>query len=159
MLQTVKEGLKSNQGNAVLYAGLLGLFLSDIIPTPADAIVFSVERKIRDKWKAGEITPQEYWKKKALAYYLLNPIWWAIVAGITVSMKGDATKKLKIASALIGSGAVIAVIYRNIKKDTKELEEESQHMKELLQSHPEYGQFFKDTQPTQFKNMSSTVGK
>jgi hypothetical protein len=157
MLQTVKEGLKSNQGNAVLYAGLLGLFLSDVIPTPADFFVFKIEKKLRDRWKRGEISPQEYWEKKALAYYLLNPVWWAIVAGVTISIKGDANKKLKIVGALIGSGAVLAIIYKNIQKDKQELEEESLHIKELLESHPEYGQFLKDTQPSQFKNMSATT--
>lgn len=143
MLETVKDGLKSDKGNAVLYAGLIGLVISDIIPTPADAIVFSIEKKLRDKWKRGEISPAEYWRKKAIAYYCINPLWWAIVAGVTVSMKGDATKKLKVAGALIGSGAVLAVIYKNIQKDKKELEEEAKEMQELIKHHPEYADFLK----------------
>lgn len=143
MLETVKEGLKSDKGNAVLYAGLIGLVVSDLIPTPADAVVFTIEKKLRDRWKRGEISPAEYWRKKTLSYYLINPVWWAFVAGVTVSMKGDATKKLKVAGALIGSGAVLSVIYKNIQKDKKELEEEAKEMQELIKHHPEYAEFLK----------------
>lgn len=154
MLKEIKSGLKSEQGNAVLYAGLLGLFLSDIIPTPADALVFSIEKKLRDKWKRGEITPTEYWKKKAMAYYLLNPIYWAIVAGITISIKGDVMKKLKVAGGIIGSGAVVAVIYKNIKDDKKELAEEAKEKQELLLHHPEYADFLSNNgNLPKFKNV------
>lgn len=124
MIKSIKSGFKSEHANALLYAGLLGLILSDIIPTPADAVYFNVERNLRDKWKRGEIEPKQYWEKTAMAYYLLNPIWWTLVAGVTISIKGDATQKLKIAGALIGAGAVVAIIYKNIKKDEKQLEQE-----------------------------------
>lgn len=120
MIKSVKSGFRSEHGNAVLYAGLLGLILSDIIPTPADAIYFRVEKRLRDKWKKGEIEPKQYWTRDAIAYYGLNPIWWALVAGVTLSIKGDTNKKLKIALALIGSGAVVGILYRNVKKDEQE---------------------------------------
>lgn len=153
MFQTVKSGLKSNEGKAVLYAGLIGLFLSDIIPTPADAVYFAQERRLRDKWKRGEITPQSYWKQTAAYYYFLNPIWWAIVAGVTVSIKGDVTKKLKIAGALIGSGAVLAIIYKNIQKDEKELSDELQEKRLLLLEHPEYADILNKTN-NKFNNIT-----
>lgn len=117
MIRSVKSGFQSEHANAVLYAGLIGLILSDIIPTPADALYFKIEKNLRDKWKEGRIEPKDYWTKTAAAYYLLNPIWWSVVAGITLAKKGDANKKLKIALALIGGGAVIGILYRNVKKD------------------------------------------
>jgi hypothetical protein len=54
-----------------------------------------------------------------------------LVAGVTISIKGDATKKLKVAGALIGAGAVLAVLYKNIKKDEKQLEADMAEMNEL----------------------------
>ena len=149
MLNTVKEGLKSKEGKAVLYAGLIGLVLSDIIPTPADAIYFTVERNLRDKWKRGEITPKQYWTKTTASYYLLNPLWWGIVSAITLSVKGDAEKKLKVAGALIGSGIAFAVIYKNIKKDNKDLEQEKVEREKLLAAFPEIAPIMNTPQ---FKN-------
>ena len=131
MIKSIASGLKSEHGNALLYAGLIGLIASDLIPTPADALFFFQERKLRDKWSRGEITPKQYWEKKAVSYYLYNPLWWAIVAGITVSIKGDATTKLKAMGGLIGAGAVIGVLYKNIKTDEAQLAKDLAEINEL----------------------------
>jgi len=119
--KSIKAGIDSGHGNALIYAGLIGLVLSDIIPTPADALYFHIERNLRDKWKRGEITPEKYWEKTAEYYYILNPIWWLLVGGIVISIKGDASKKIKILGGIIGAGAVLAVLHKNIVQDRKEL--------------------------------------
>lgn len=154
MLKEVKKGLKSEQSNAVLYAGLIGLIVSDIIPTPADIFSFYVDKKLRDRWKKGDISPEEYWRKKTMTYYLTKPIYWSLVSAIIISIKGDATKKLKVAGALVASGAVAAIIYKNIKSDKKELAEEAKQKQELLKKHPEYAEFLsKNDSLPQFKNV------
>jgi hypothetical protein len=127
MHKVFSEIVKSTEGkysNGVLYAGAVGLILSDIIPTPADALYFYTEKKLRDKWKAGEITPQKYWSRTASAYYLYNPIWWTLVLGAMYYTKGDVRDKAKIGLIVVGAGAVIGVIYRNYKKDIKEIKRE-----------------------------------
>lgn len=101
----------------VLYAGMIGLVLSDIIPTPGDALYFYQQQKLKKKLEAKEITPQQYWLKEAAGYYLYNSAWWAIVFGVVICVKGSAESKLKIASACIGAGAVVSVLIKNIKKD------------------------------------------
>jgi len=117
MIDSINSAIKAGQGNAIIYAGAIGLLLSDIIPTPADAIHFSYMQKQNKKMKDGEITPKEYWRNESLSYYLLNPIWWSLVLGTLYFTKGDYTNKLKIGVGIISAGAVIGVLNKNIKKD------------------------------------------
>jgi len=117
---------KSEHGKALLYALGIGLILSDIIPTPADAVYFKIERNLRNKWKEGQITPAKYWTLTTASYYGLNPLWWTLVFGVILLTKGSALKKLKYGSYLIGGGAVIAVVYKNIQADKKDLEQQQQ---------------------------------
>jgi len=133
----IKGGIDKGQGTAMLYAGLIGLFLSDILPTPADGIYFFSERRLRDKWKKGEITPKAYWEQTALLYYALNPLWWLLVGSIIIATKGDAMQKLKTAGWIIGGGIVAGVIIKNVSKDTKQLKLEKEEKLELLKQHPE----------------------
>ena len=120
--EEIGNASKGEYGAGVLYAGAVGLILSDIVPTPADALYFYTEKKLRDKWKNGEITPEQYWKKTAMAYYLYNPIWWILVIAVIYNVPGDVSKKAKIAVA--GAGAVIGVIYRNYSQDIKQIRQE-----------------------------------
>lgn len=121
VVKSIKEGMDSGHGNAIVYAGVIGLVLSDVIPTPADALYFYAERNLRDKWKRGEITPEKYWSRSAAYYYSFNPIWWALVGTLIFTMKGDAKQKLKTLGMVIGAGAVLAVLHKNIVSDKKEL--------------------------------------
>ena len=101
----------------VLYAGAIGLLLSDIIPTPADGLYFYAERKLKDKLESKLITPEQYWTRSALAYYGYNPIWWGLVLGAMVLTKGDYKQKAKVGLGIIGAGAVLGVIHKNIESD------------------------------------------
>ena len=120
MIGTIKDAVSNKgAGEAVLYAGLIGLVVSDIVPTPADAIYFRSMAINKRKLEAKEITPKQYWTRDALLYYGLNPLWWSIVLGAVVLTKGDLGKKLKIGIALVGGGAVIGVISKNIREEEK----------------------------------------
>ncbi len=101
----------------LLYAGAIGLLLSDIIPTPADVIVFDQSQKNKLKLEKGEITPKQYWQRETFNYYAINPIWWSLVLAATVYLGTDFKQKRNILLGLIAGGAVIAVIHKNIKKD------------------------------------------
>jgi hypothetical protein len=117
MTKTFANAFKSGHGNAVIYAGMLGLLLSDVVPTPADALYFRLQQKNKAKLNKGEITPKQYWSRDAVYYYGLNPLWWALVLGVVVSTKGDYSQKAKVALGLIAGGAVVSVIHGNIKRD------------------------------------------
>jgi hypothetical protein len=124
ILDEISKAGEGKYANSVLYAGAVGLILSDIIPTPADAVYFYSEKKLRDQWKEGTITPQKYWSRTAMAYYLYNPIWWTLVLGAMYYTKGDVQNKAKIGLAVIGVGAVIGILYRNSRKDIQEIKRE-----------------------------------
>lgn len=115
----ISGAFQSPHATGVLYASILGAVLGDIIPTPADAVYFLYERKLRIKLIDKTITPAQYWERTAFAYYILNPIWWLLVFLVTIAIKGDAKKKMSVMFAMIGAGAVIGVLARNIKKDNE----------------------------------------
>ncbi len=121
MVGSIDSAIKSGHGNAILYAGAIGLLLSDIIPTPADAVYFRLQEINKTKLENGEITPKQYWKRDALMYYGLNPLWWSIVLGALVFTKGSVGDKAKVGLAIVGAGAVLSVLGKNIKEEEKKL--------------------------------------
>lgn len=129
--EELKNVSESQFATGALYAGLIGLFVSDLIPTPADAFYFRDERILRDRWKKGEIKPEDYWEKSASNYYLYNAFWWIVVGLATIYTKGSAEDKLLTMSGIIGAGAVISVIYTNIQKDKAELQKEASQTETL----------------------------
>jgi hypothetical protein len=111
------KSFSGDSSNGALYAGMIGLVLSDIIPTPGDALYFYYTRKIRNDLESGAITAKQYWTKEAIAYYTFNSLWWALVF-IAVAYLGKTTgSKFKILLAFLGPGIVLSVISGNIKKD------------------------------------------
>jgi hypothetical protein len=127
MVGTIKDAVRNKgAGEAVLYAGLLGLVVSDIVPTPADAIYFRLMEKNKKLLEEKKITPKTYWTRDAALYYGLNPLWWLIVLGVVVNTKGGLDNKLKWAIGLVGAGAVIGVINKNIKEEEKALKKDFQ---------------------------------
>ena len=121
MVGSIDSAIKSGHGNAILYAGALGLLFSDIIPTPADAVYFRLQEKNKTKLENGQITPRQYWTRDALMYYGLNPLWWGLVLGTLVLTKGSVGQKAKLGIGLIAAGAVVSVLGKNIKEEEKKI--------------------------------------
>lgn len=119
MSNPIGEAIKGGHGKGVLYAGLIGLALSDAIPTPADAIYFYRQRKLKEEFVKKEIPAKRYWIEETLGYYGYNVAWWLLLFGAVASVKGDFDKKLKIAVGLVAAGAVIGVVGKNIQKDVE----------------------------------------
>lgn len=107
---------ESNKTKA-LYAVGLGLLLSDLIPTPSDAVYFYRQRINKQRLEKQEITPKQYWLKDAINYYGLNALWWGGVLLATYYIGKDYKQKRNILIGLIAGGAVVGVIAKNIKKD------------------------------------------
>lgn len=121
MANPIGEAIKSGHGKGVLYAGLIGLALSDAIPTPADALYFYRQQKLREEFEKKQITPKKFWIEETLGYYGYNVAWWLLLFGVVASVKGDFNTKAKWAVGLVAGGAVIGVVGKNIQKD-KELQ-------------------------------------
>lgn len=124
MVNSFKSAISSGHGNALLYAGAIGLLLSDVIPTPADGLYFSLQQKNKAKLEAKEITPKQYWTRDAIYYYGLNPLWWGLVLGALYYTKGDYTQKAKVGVGILAFGVVLSVIHKNIKKDEELLKKQ-----------------------------------
>ncbi len=126
MKDTIQSAIKSGHGVGILYAGLIGLAVSDIIPTPADALYFYKQQRLKEKFAKKEITPDKYWFNEGANYYGLNLLWWLTVIGVVSITKGGLKRKASIGVGVIAAGAVIGVIALNIKKD-KELQKRIQY--------------------------------
>lgn len=108
----------SNSTNTkLLYAVGVGLILSDIIPTPADGLVFYRQGINKQALEKGEITPKQYWQREAFNYYALNPIWWLGVLSVTYAFGKSYEQKRNILLSLVAGGIVVGVLAKNIKKD------------------------------------------
>lgn len=116
----VSSAFKSEHATAALYVLILGLALSDIVPTLADFFVFYENRKLREEYTAGTISPKQYWTKTAIAYYTYNFLYWVIIGVVVVNVPGGFSAKLKWLLGLAGAGAVIAILHSNITKDEQE---------------------------------------
>ena len=119
MANPISEAIKSGHGNGVLYAGLIGLALSDAIPTPADALYFYRQQRLREEFEKKEIPAKRYWIEETLGYYGYNVAWWLLLFGVVASVKGDFSKKSKVAIAMVAAGAVVGVVAKNIQKDVE----------------------------------------
>jgi uncharacterized membrane protein YkvI len=106
-----------NEKIKLLYAVGIGLVISDIVPTPADALYFYLQRINKQKLEKGEITVSQYWTRDAISYYALNPIWWAGILAATYFVGKTYEQKRNILIGLIGAGAVFGVLAKNIQKD------------------------------------------
>ena len=111
--------MENNHKITVLYALGVGLLLSDLIPTPADAIYFNYQRNNKQKLEQALITPKQYWTRDAVGYYGFNAIWWTSVLGASFLIGKDFVQKRNLMIGLLAGGAVIGVLHANIQKDKK----------------------------------------
>lgn len=116
-----------------LYLSLAVATVADILPHPMDAVYFNLQKSNRDKFISGEITPKQYWRRNILAYYGCDFAWWGTLFLIAILTKGKAKDKLVVVGTLIGAGAVIGIIHRNIVKDIEEQEAKL----ELIRNNPQ----------------------
>lgn len=108
---------KSEHAVSALYLALLSGAIANLIPDPTDALNFYLDRKYRIKLEKGEITPSQYWKRKIGLYYGMDSIWWILVLLIAITIGGDIRRKAWVVGSIIGVGALIGVVFQNIRKD------------------------------------------
>jgi uncharacterized membrane protein YkvI len=110
--------MESHHKTTILYALGTGLLLSDLIPTPADAVYFNYQRNNKQKVEEKTITPKQYWTRDAIGYYTFNAVWWTSVLGLSYFLGKDYYQKRNLMIGLIAGGVVLSVLHKNIEKDT-----------------------------------------
>jgi hypothetical protein len=103
----------------LLVAGAMGLVLSDIIPTPGDALYFYRNQKDTEAFVKNEITAKQLLIRESVGYYAYNSGWWLIVSLISLNVKGSLKTKLKVMGLLSGLGVVGAVVWGNYQRNKK----------------------------------------
>jgi hypothetical protein len=116
----ISKTITAGGGIGALYIGLTAATLADLLPHPMDAVYFHLQKTNRDKFVSGEITPEQYWRRNVIAYYGCDAVWWGFLLGMAVLTKGELKDKLIVVGSLIGAGAVIGVISKNIREDIQE---------------------------------------
>jgi len=105
----------ANKKQLILAAGI-GLIVSNIIPTPGDALYFYQKRKNIKKLNNKELTPAQFWSKDAFGYYVYNSLWWTAVLAGSLYLATDLKKpSSQVFLGLTGLAAVGTVLYTNIK--------------------------------------------
>lgn len=102
---------------ALLYAGLAGAVVADVMPTPALAWAYYRMKVIQKQRETGLITASEAENKIGSAYAYATPIWWAGVFAAVHFKKGGFYEKAKLAALLVGGGAVIGYVVKNRVKN------------------------------------------
>lgn len=127
MKKVFEEIINASQGrhsNGVLYAGAVGIILSDIIPTPAEAVFYYREKNLREKWEEGKITPEQYFRGSYQSLHYSKSIWWIGVLGAMYFKKGNTNQKAMFGLALVGGGAIAGMVYKMMRKDFDDVKAE-----------------------------------
>jgi hypothetical protein len=128
---------QGSNASAGLYTLLLGMATGNILPSPSDALYMKLQAGLRDKWKRGEISAEQYWKLNSLYYYFVPFTYWAFLALIVINIKASSEQKIKIAGALVGSGIAVGIILKLMQNDKKQLMKEDEERDLLIKQHPE----------------------
>jgi hypothetical protein len=118
--EEISRTVKGESGVGALYIGLAAATVADLLPHPLDAVYFYYQKKNRDKFISGEITAKQYWTRNIISYYGCDAIWWGFLLSVAVLTKGKLKDKMVVVGSLIGAGAVIGVLAKNIRQDIEE---------------------------------------
>lgn len=124
VLKDIFAASQSKHASGVLYAGAVGIIMSDFIPTPAEVLYYYTEKNLHAKWKEGKITPEKYYRGTYAARTFGKTAWWLGVLTAVYFKKGDVNQKAMFGLALVGAGMIAGVIYKRMEKDFSEVKRE-----------------------------------
>jgi hypothetical protein len=128
----ISRVIKNGDGNTLIYTALLAAIIANCTPTLADAWYFSLQQKWKAQLENGQITPENYWTKDIIGYYTITAGYYGLIFITMLALsKNDFSQNSKILLALVGSGLVIGVAFKNIEKDKQLIE-----MKKSLKNTP-----------------------
>lgn len=124
VLKDIFAASQSKHATGVLYAGAVGIIMSDFIPTPAEVVYYYTEKNLHEKWKAGKISPEKYYRGTYAARTFGKTAWWLGVLTAVYFKKGDANQKAMFGLALVGAGMISGVIYKRMNRDFSDVKRE-----------------------------------
>jgi hypothetical protein len=96
-------------GNLILYTGVVGLALSNKIPTPNALLGTITLKNIKKEYDKGDISFFEFKERSEKTLNIYKNIWWGGVLATTFFVKGDVYQKAKVGGILIGIGIVASM--------------------------------------------------
>jgi hypothetical protein len=96
--------------NAMIYAALAGVVVSDLLPTPAMTIARARIKLLQFKQKDGQLSQEDIEKELSKTYAYVLPAWWIAVFSAVHFNKGGFYEKAKIAILMVGAGALVGMI-------------------------------------------------
>lgn len=102
--------MRGDYGNLILYSGVVGLALSDKIPTPNVLIGRFSLNKIKGEYDRGDISFFEFKERTDKSLKLYKNVWWGGVLATMFLTKGDVYQKAKIGGILIGAGVIASML-------------------------------------------------
>lgn len=121
VVSNIKDTVGGSHATGALYLVMLTFIIGDILPTPADSAFFIYSRKLREDYLSEKITPKEYWTRIGISYYLFSAVWWILVFGVIIAIKGNVDTKFKVLLAIISGGILISVLHNLAIKDEKKI--------------------------------------
>lgn len=109
--------VKSGNGNALLITALGAAMVANALPTPADSFYFDMQQKIKARLEAGEITPEQYWRKDILNYYTYTAAWYGLLLVGMLAVGGSFKNNARALIVLASAGLVYGTYKKNIQKD------------------------------------------
>jgi hypothetical protein len=102
--------MNGDYGNLIIYASIVGLGLSEKVPTPNALIGRFTLNKIKGEYDRGDISFFEYKERTDKALNLYKNLWWGGVLVATFFTKGGAYQKAKVGGILLGAGIIASML-------------------------------------------------
>lgn len=96
--------------NALLYAALAGVVVSDVLPTPAMTIAHLRIKLLQQKSKDGQLSQKELEQALSKTYSYALPAWWIAVFATIHFHKGTFEQKARLAVFMVIGGAAIGML-------------------------------------------------
>lgn len=102
--------MRGDYGDLILYSGVVGLALSEKIPTPNALLGRFTLNKIKGEYDRGDISFFEFKERSEKSLKLYKNLWWGGVLTTMFLTKGGVYQKAKIGGILIGAGIVVSML-------------------------------------------------
>lgn len=112
-----KAVIANGHGNTLIITALVAAAVANSLPTPADALYFYRQQKLKQQLQEGKISVEKYWYHDVGGYYIYTTLWYLALIGVVFALDGSFNQNKKILLAMTGAGLVVGVTLRNIKKD------------------------------------------
>jgi hypothetical protein len=122
----IKKAISNGDGNTIIYTALIAAILANCTPTLADCIFFSLQDKWIKEKEDGTLSPEAFWWRDFYSYYLVTASYYGVILLTMIALgKTSYSTKSKILLGLVGGGATVAIIFKNIQNDKKIAEDKA----------------------------------